>query len=132
MIKTVHANKKEWVLNKGLADEKVEPFNHKNKKLSLWFKTNKAIPLKTKEERKIEYEQQKTKKFKKLNADYKDTNVSLTSSDAVGLLQVQSAFALGVESTKFVFENGTVMTLEKESFVEFATWFSIERNKLFE
>ena len=67
----------------------------------------------------------------KMNADYNGVSVSLTSMDAMGLLQVQSAFFLGVESTKFVFANGTVMTLEKESFVEFATWFSIERNKLF-
>jgi len=78
-----------------------------------------------------EMREAEAKAERKMNADYNGVSVSLTSKDAVGLLQVQSAFALGVESTKFVFANGTVMTLDKESFVEFATWFAVERNKLF-
>jgi len=76
-------------------------------------------------------EAEKAKEFAKMNCDYNGTNISITSKDSLGLLQVQSAFNLGLKSTKFVFENGTMMELKAKDFTSFATFFVTERNKLF-
>lgn len=67
----------------------------------------------------------------KMNADYNGVNLSLSSKDALGLLQVQSAFALGVPETNFQFENGTKLLVKADEFVALSTWFAVERNKLF-
>ena len=76
-------------------------------------------------------EAETAREFAKMNCDYNGMNISITSKDALGLLQVQSAFNLGLKSTKFVFENGTVMELKAKDFASFATFFATERNKLF-
>lgn len=75
----------------------------------------------------IEIEKEKRKQ----NTDYNGTMVSLTSKDALGLMQVKTAFELGVTETNFIFQNGTVMHLTPETFTPLASWFAVERNKLF-
>ena len=60
-----------------------------------------------------------------------DYKVPLTSEDAVGLMQVSSAFTLGLTSTNIHFSNGTVMPISDVEFTDFATWFVTERNKFF-
>ena len=72
-----------------------------------------------------------TSEEKKLNADYNGTSVSLTSKDALGLLQVKTAFELGVTKTNFKFQNGTVMEMTPEVFGTFAPWFAEKRNEFF-
>ncbi len=68
---------------------------------------------------------------KKLNTDYNGVSVSLTSKDALGLLQVKTAFELGVTKTNFKFQNGTVMEMTPEVFGIFAPWFAEKRNEFF-
>jgi len=68
---------------------------------------------------------------KKMHSNYKGTNVSLTNRDALAMLQIKTAFELGVKSTNIKFENGTVMEMKAEDFKDFAIWFAIERNKFF-
>lgn len=76
-------------------------------------------------------EQIEQRKIRKMNAEYAGVNVSITHEDAMGLLQVQAAFALGVTETMFEFSNGTIMSLDVNTFQDFAEWFAVERNKLF-
>ncbi len=57
--------------------------------------------------------------------------ISFTSEDGNGVMQVRTAFDLGVEATTIYFSNGTKMPIEKEDFPAFAEWFVKERNKFF-
>ena len=81
----------------------------------------------------IEAEDQARQKkaARKMNCDYNGVSISLTSKDALGLMQVKTAFELGVAETVFVFQNGTQMSLTTEPFPALAQFFAHERNKLF-
>jgi len=57
--------------------------------------------------------------------------VPVTNDDAIGLLQVKSAFELGLTKTNIHFSNGTVVPINATDFEAFATWFVTERNKYF-
>lgn len=57
--------------------------------------------------------------------------VSLTSEDAVGLMQVNSAFSLGLTETNLKLSNGISIPLTATDFPAFAAWFVTERNKFF-
>ncbi|DAB40289.1 MAG TPA: hypothetical protein CFH81_08830 [Sulfurovum sp. UBA12169] len=57
--------------------------------------------------------------------------ISFTSDDANGLMQVGKAFELGVTSTVVKFENGTTMPVTPAEFSDFAVWFVAERNRFF-
>jgi hypothetical protein len=63
--------------------------------------------------------------------DYKGYAISLTSKDGNGLVQVKSAFELGLTETNIHFENGTIMPITSEDFPEFALWFIEKRNSFF-
>ena len=57
--------------------------------------------------------------------------ISFTSDDGNGLLQVKAAFDLGVEATNIHFENGTTMPITAGEFSAFAAWFVAKRNEFF-
>ena len=57
--------------------------------------------------------------------------ISFTSDDGNGLLQVKAAFDLGVEATNIHFENGTIMPITAGEFSAFAAWFVAKRNEFF-
>jgi len=69
-------------------------------------------------------------KTREMNQTINGTSVSVTSVDAVGLLQVQAAFGLGVPSTDFSFENGTVMVMQAATFAVFAGQFAAARSAI--
>ena len=74
---------------------------------------------------------QKAKEAYKMNCDYNGVSISLTKDDALGLMQVKTAFELGITETIFRFKNGTVMPLTAESFTTLAQFFAEKRNSLF-
>jgi hypothetical protein len=49
--------------------------------------------------------------------------ISFTSEDGNGMMQVRTAFDLGVEATTIHFENGTKMPITPAEFGAFAAWF---------
>ena len=58
--------------------------------------------------------------------------VSLTNDDANGLIQVKTAFEMGITETNFYFENGTVVPLKSvDDLLHLGQFISIERNKFF-
>ena len=61
----------------------------------------------------------------------KDYQISFTSEDGNGLIQVRAAFDLGVEATTIHFENGTKMPITSVEFGAFAAWFAQKRNEFF-
>ena len=63
------------------------------------------------------------------NVDY---TISFTKDDGNGVVQVKSAFDLGVTSTIIHFENGTKLPMTEDEFPEFALWFVEKRNSFFE
>lgn len=60
-----------------------------------------------------------------------DYLISFTKNDGDGLVQVKSAFELGLASTVIVFENGTKLPITANEFKPFASWFVTERNEFF-
>lgn len=62
------------------------------------------------------------------NTDYQ---ISFTKEDGDGLVQVKSAFELGLTQTTIHFSNGTKMTISSSEFTDFALWFVNKRNKFF-
>lgn len=61
-----------------------------------------------------------------------DYQVSFTKDDGDGVVQVKSAFDLGLTSTTIHFDNGTKLPITIEDFPIFATWFVERRNSFFE
>ena len=61
----------------------------------------------------------------------KDYQISFTSEDGNGLMQVRVAFDLGIEATTIHFENGTKMPITSAEFGAFAAWFVAKRNEFF-
>ena len=58
--------------------------------------------------------------------------VSLTNDDANGLIQVKTAFEMGITETNFYFENGTIVPLKSiDDLLHLGQFISIERNKFF-
>lgn len=57
--------------------------------------------------------------------------VSFTKDDGDGLMQVKSAFEMGLSSTVIHFENGTMMPINASEFLQFAVWFVNKRNEFF-
>ena len=74
---------------------------------------------------------------KNLGIDYTNLEnevyiVSLTNDDANGLIQVRTAFEMGITETNFYFENGTVVPLKSiDDLLHLGQFISIERNKFF-
>lgn len=62
------------------------------------------------------------------NTDYQ---ISFTKEDGDGLVQVKSAFDLGLTQTTIHFSNGTKMLISSSEFLEFALWFVNKRNEFF-
>lgn len=60
-----------------------------------------------------------------------DYQVPFMKDDADGLLQVKSAFDLGVNYTVIHFTNGTKIPIASSEFIEFAIWFVNKRNSFF-
>ena len=58
--------------------------------------------------------------------------VSLTNDDANGLIQVKTAFEMGITETNFYYENGTVVPLASiDDLLHLGQFISIERTKFF-
>lgn len=63
--------------------------------------------------------------------DYNGHQISFTKDDGDGLVQVKSAFELGLAETTIHFDCGTNFFIKAEDFSVFALWFVKERNKFF-
>jgi hypothetical protein len=79
-----------------------------------------------------EYQIEKAKKegavYTLNGVDYK---ISLTSDDAVGLMQIKTAFDLGVPKTVLYCANGTKVPLTPSDLMPLAQWFTQKRNQFF-
>jgi hypothetical protein len=58
-------------------------------------------------------------------------NISFTKNDAVGVLQVKAAFALGIHNTTLEFDNETKLPIRAEDFQDFFSWYMKERLSFF-
>lgn len=79
---------------------------------------------------------QAEKDRKNLGEDYTKENgelykVSFQKDDADGVMQVKSAFEMGLSDTVIHFENGTKMPITAGEFAHFALWFVEKRNSFF-
>lgn len=63
--------------------------------------------------------------------DYKGYKVSFTKDDGDGLMQVKTAFELGLTETVIHFDCGTKMPMKVEDFNAFSLWFVNKRNEFF-
>ena len=63
--------------------------------------------------------------------DGTEYQISFTKDDGDGLVQVKSAFELGLTSTLIHFDNGTKMPITSVEFGAFAAWFVQKRNEFF-
>lgn len=63
--------------------------------------------------------------------DSKDYIISFTKDDGDGLIQVKSAFEIGLSATTIHFENGTKLPITGEEFLPFSLWFVNKRNEFF-
>ena len=61
----------------------------------------------------------------------KEYRVSFTKDDGDGLIQVKTAFELGLMDTNIHFVNGTNMPITAAEFLSFAEWFVTKRNGFF-
>ena len=66
--------------------------------------------------------------YKINDTDYK---ISFTKEDGDGLIQVKSAFELGLTQTIIHFSNGIKMPISSSEFQAFALWFVNKRNEFF-
>lgn len=57
--------------------------------------------------------------------------ISFTKDDGDGVVQVKSAFEMGLKETIIHFDCGTNFPIRVEEFNVFAYWFVTERNKFF-
>ena len=64
-------------------------------------------------------------------ADYNGYRISFTKDDGDGLMQVKTAFELGLTETVIHFDCGTKMPMKVEDFNAFALWFVNKRNEFF-
>ena len=88
------------------------------------------------DERLIEMAEREARKMGMLEGDTYtlggiDYQVSFTKDDGDGLMQVKSAFELGLTSTTIHFDNGTRMPISAAEFGAFAEWFVTTRNGFF-
>ncbi len=84
----------------------------------------------------IEMAEREARKMEMLEGDIytlggTEYQVSFTKDDGDGLMQVKSAFELGLTSTTIHFENGTKMLISAAEFGAFAAWFVTKRNGFF-
>lgn len=68
---------------------------------------------------------------KYIGMDYQGSLIPLSSDDAMAMLQVKSAFELGLTATNIKFSNGVILPMTPAEFVNFSLWFVTSRNTLF-
>ena len=95
-----------------------------------------ALEKQEQEEQALKLEQSKARDEAMLaGVTYKindtDYQVSFTKEDGDGLVQVKSAFELGLTQTTIHFSNGTKMPISSSECLEFALWFVNKRNEFF-
>ena len=95
-----------------------------------------ALEKQEQEEQALKLEQSKARDEAMLaGVTYKindtDYQVSFTKEDGDGLVQVKSAFELGLTQTTIHFSNGTKMPISSSERLEFALWFVNKRNEFF-
>ena len=89
------------------------------------------------EQYKLEFVWQNKKRYEAMlsgapyTIDGTEYQISFTSEDGNGMIQVRAAFDLGVETTTIHFENGTKMPITPAEFGAFAAWFVAKRNEFF-
>lgn len=74
---------------------------------------------------------QERKDLMLLGLKYNGYKISFTKDDGDGVVQVKSAFEMGLTSTVIKFDCGTKMPISLSEFNAFALWFMVERNKFF-
>lgn len=95
-----------------------------------------ALEKQEQEEQALKLEQSKARDEAMLagatyNLNNKDYQISFTKEDGDGLVQVKSAFELGLTQTTIHFSNGTRLLISSSEFLEFTLWFVNKRNEFF-
>ncbi len=60
-----------------------------------------------------------------------DYLVPFKSDDAIAMMQVKTAFDVGIASTNIKFSNDTIVPIKSTEFQDFAVWFATQRNSFF-
>ena len=138
-IKSVKIQGNGYLLNGTMSVPKADG-NREYEAIKEWLKIdgNTPEPEYTQEELDAQALEQSNIKAKELRAaamlegvDYNGFQISFTKDDGDGLVQVKSAFELGLTSTTIHFENGTKMPITSVEFGAFAAWFAQKRNEFF-
>ena len=138
-IKSVKIQGNGYLLNGTMSVPKADG-NREYEAIKEWLKIdgNTPEPEYTQEELDAQALEQSNIKAKELRAaamlegvDYNGFQISFTKDDGDGLVQVKSAFELGLTSTTIHFENGTKMPITSAEFGAFAEWFAQKRNEFF-
>lgn len=90
------------------------------------WKTPENIALEVEKKEEVE-----RKKIMLQGAMYNGYQISFTKDDGDGIVQIKSAFEMGLSSTIIHFDCGTKMPINSSEFNDFALWFMAERNKFF-
>ena len=138
-IKSVKIQGNRYLLNGTMSVPKADG-NREYELIKKWLKIdgNTPEPEYTQEELDAQALEQANIKAKELRAaamlegaDYNGFQISFTSEDGNGMMQVRTAFDLGLPSTTIHFENGTKMPITAADFGAFAVWFVAKRNEFF-
>ena len=95
-----------------------------------------ALEKQEQEEQALKLEQSKARDEAMLagatyNLNNEDYKISFIKEDGDGLVQVKSAFELGLTQTTIYFSNGTKLPISSSEFPTFALWFVNKRNEFF-
>lgn len=137
MIETVKIQGLGYLLNGTMYIPKAQG-NSEYELIKLWLSEGNEPEAEFTDKEIIKQEEIKASSDRKyLGIDYTNLEdevykVSLTNDDANGLIQVKTAFEMGITETKFYFENGTVVPLKSvDDLLHLGQFVSVERNKFF-
>jgi len=131
-IETVKLQENGYLINGTINVPKANGNRH-YEEIKAWLETNTVTPEFTADELAQQEADKALRDAKTIGLPYIDggENISFTSADATGLLQVKAAFELDVTSTNIRFSNGTVLPMTNTEFKAFAIWFTKKRNAFF-
>ena len=131
-IETVKLQENGYLVN-GIINVPKANGNRHYEDVKVWLETNTATPEFTADELAQQEADKALRDAKNIGQPYADggDNISFTSADAIGLLQVKTAFELDITSTNIKFSNGTVLPMTNTEFEAFDIWFTKKQNAFF-
>ena len=136
-IQTVKIQGQGYLLNGTMSVPKADG-NKEYELIKQWISEGNTPAPEFTEEEVIEQEETKARSDRKnLGIEYTNLNnevyiVSLTNEDANGLIQVKTAFEMGITETNFECSNGTIVPIKSlEDLLHLGEFVVTERNKFF-